>query len=319
MYPPPRADRSTVTRAPIASRGVRIALAMCLLATLFNSLTTGENAGPTYHATASEVRLNFFATDETGRVISKLTPQDFAVVDEGTVIRDFRSFLPSNQSNVNVVMLVDCSESVLHAIGKEMSGLRDLISRTHWTDGDEVSILSFHNADLAVVCRSCLAQPTESLLPQLHPSGATPLYDALVSTADWLGNNRQPHLSPVLILLSDGKDTVSRNSFVDATQAVVNSDARIYSLDLNGRGSPFLDSAPLRNLAEATGGRYFHLSDGAVRIVSGVIDDQRASYTVTYALQSRKLGLHSVGIFPTRNLHLQFHSRRFYYYGNSQP
>jgi VWFA-related protein len=292
---------------------------MCLLATLFNSLTIGENAGPTYHATASEVRLDFFATDKSGRVIGNLTPQDFAVVDEGTVIREFRSFVPSGQTNVNVVLLVDCSESVLHAFEKEMSGLMDLMSRAHWTEGDEVSILSFRNTDLAVVCRSCLTQPTESLLPQMHPSGSTPLYDALVSTADWLGNHRQPHLRPVLILLSDGKDTVSRNSFVDATQAVLSSDARIYSLDLNGRGSPFLDSAPLMNLAEATGGRYFHLSDGAVRIVSGVIDDQRASYTVTYALQNRTVGLHSVGIFPTRNLHLQFHSRRFYYYGSSQP
>jgi VWFA-related protein len=292
---------------------------MCLLATLFNSLTTGENAGPTYHSTASEVRLSFFATDLTGSAVGNLTSRDFAVVDEGVVVRDFRSFVPSDETNLNVVLLVDCSESVMHAFHKEMTGLMDLISQTRWADGDEVSIISFRDTNLAVVCsRNCLTQPVADLLSQVHP-GTTPLYDALLSTADWLGNNRQSHQSPVLILLSDGKDTVSRSSFIDATQALVGTDARIYSLDVNSRGSPYRDTFVLRNLAEATGGRYLRLSDGAVRIIGGVIDDQRASYTVTYALQSRKTGLHSVGIFPTRNLHLQFHSRRFYYYGGTTP
>jgi VWFA-related protein len=293
---------------------------MSLLATLFNSLTTGENAAPTYRSSASEVRLTFFATNETGQVVSNLTAQDFAVVDEGVVIRDFRSFSPTNITNVNVVILVDCSESVLRAFHKEMSGLLELISRTRWADGDEVSVIAFHDAGFTVLCGgTCLKQPTDALFSSLHPRGATPLYDALVSTADWLRRPGQPRVGSVVIVLSDGVDTISRNSALDAMQAMLASYARIYSLDLNSPSAAFRDIAALRNLADATGGRYFHLSDGAVKIISSVIDDQRASYALTYQLQSHKPGFHSVGIFPAHNLHLRFHSRRFYYYEDLKP
>src|SRR4051794_31094325 len=151
---------------------MRIALAMCLLATLFNSLTTGESSGPTYYTSTSEVRLSFFGTDESGRVVNHLTTQDFAVVDEGSVIREFRSFATSTDTNVRVIVLVDLSESVLRAFRQEITGMLNLVDQTQWKDGDELSIISFRDADLSVLCaRNCLRQPVGELLRTLTPGG----------------------------------------------------------------------------------------------------------------------------------------------------
>jgi len=299
---------------------VRIALAICFLTTVFSSLTTGESAAPTFHSSVSEVHLNFFATDENGNAVHDLTPHDFALVDEGFVIRDFHSFSATHELNVNVVILVDCSESVLHSFRNEMTGMLELLSRTRWSPGDELSVISFRNTEATLVCGSdCLDRPFDDWLSSLHPGGATPLYDALVSTGHWLREKHHSQSNLIVILISDGMDNISRYSALDAVQSVLASDARIYSLDLNNPDAALRDMAAMRNLAEATGGRYFHLSDGAVRIVRSIIDDQRASYTLTYQPLTRKPGLHSVGIFPAHNLHLQFHSRRFYTFGDTTP
>jgi len=65
----------------------------------------------TYHSTASEVRLVFFATDEHNHNVQDLYKDDFAVVDDENVIREFRSFTPSASIKLDVIVLIDSSDS----------------------------------------------------------------------------------------------------------------------------------------------------------------------------------------------------------------
>ena len=65
------------------------------LALLFLMLSYSVRAGSandlpaaTYRATVSEVRITFFATDEKNRPVDKIGKDDFAVVDNGIVVRD---------------------------------------------------------------------------------------------------------------------------------------------------------------------------------------------------------------------------------------
>jgi hypothetical protein len=65
---------------------------------------------PRYHSTVSEVRLTFFAT-EHNQSIAQLQQHDFAVVDNGLVVRDFRSFGRSGVTQLEVLLLVDSSRT----------------------------------------------------------------------------------------------------------------------------------------------------------------------------------------------------------------
>ena len=85
----------------------------------------------------------------------------------------------------------------------------------------------------------------------------------------------------------------------------------------------------LRQVAEATGGRYFSSSSGsslrfaqpvgAGTVLNAVLDDLRASYVVSYDLPSHQAGFHSLRLLPTHNLNLTFHSRDGYNYEPSGP
>ena len=147
-------------------------------------------------------------------------------------------------------------------------------------------------------------------------SGATPLFDALLFGADFLSHHRRAGARRVLILFSDGKDTISMHSAREALDAVLNDGVLVYSVDTGTSGHPSskqkAGSMFLRQVSDATGGRYFSPrfpGDGAATLLNAALEDLRASYVVTYDLPSYQAGFHSLRLLPTHNLNLTFHSR----------
>jgi hypothetical protein len=114
--------------------------------------TLDETPIVTYHSTVSEVRLVFFATDEHNHPIDTVQRDDFAVVDNENVIRAYRRFTRSNLTKLDVVMLVDASESVLPHLQREIADVQQMISQWPWGPGDKVSVLSFSGTELRFAC-----------------------------------------------------------------------------------------------------------------------------------------------------------------------
>jgi VWFA-related protein len=279
-------------------------------------MNSGEVPGFTYRKNVEEVRLDFFATDSSGRAVSKLGPEDFAVVDNEWVVRDFRSFSPAGVANLDVAVLVDLSESLSPHFQREIGSVVELLARPRWLTGDAFSILTFAGTGPRVLCASdCLQTSPLALGAATRAAGSTPLYDALVFTAQFLGPRRHDRASPIVVLFSDGVDTISRYSFEDAVSATTAAGIRIYPISVGGTPP----STALPRLADATGGRYFQLSDGALNILSRILEDQHAGYIVTYQPPSHEPGMHSVRILPTRDVALQFHSRDAYYFRPLNP
>ncbi len=309
--------------------------------------TNGSSGLPTYRSTVSEVRVTFFATDENNRSPANLTPSDFAVVDNERVVRDFRSFTHSDETSLDVVALVDMSESVAPLLRVAMNDVLRLVAQSQSIPDDNISVLSFGGTSggtvggmprglrPAILCSSgCRASDTVSSLLAVKSGGATPLFDALIFAADFISQHRPAgghggvpdRVRHVLILFSDGDDTISLHSASEALQAVLDEGALIYSVDMGKFGSDVHSSnhAPgsafLRQVSEATGGRYlsysrgFSRQNGAAGLLNAVLEDLRASYVVTYDLPSHEPGFHSLRLLPTHNLNLTFHSRNGYDY-----
>jgi hypothetical protein len=118
----------------------------------------------------------------------------------------------------------------------------------------------------------------------------------------------------VLILLSDGNDTISGSSARQALDAVIGTGALLYTINPNKPARDLKGAAALQEMAEATGGRSFSAQDDAAEVLDAVLADLRASYIVTYPLPTRMGGFHSVRILPKHNPNLRFHCRRGYFY-----
>jgi len=290
---------------------------------------------PTFRSTVSEVRVTFFVTDENNRPVEAVTKSDFAVVDNEWVVRNFRSFTHSDESSLEVVVLVDLSESVAPRLRTEISDVLQLVAREQSIAADNISVVSFGGTLAArggvrpaVLCTSgCHASDDVARLLAAKSGGATPLFDALILAADFISNHRRASgradASPVLLLFSDGCDTLSMHSAHEALQAAFNAGALIYSVDLGSGQNPTAGTTFLRQISRATGGRYFPLArpnaaeDDAAALLTAVLDDLRASYVVTYDLPSHQAGFHSLRLLPTHNLNLTFHSRGGYNYDPS--
>ena len=274
-----------------------------------------ESSNLTYHSAVSEVRLVFFATDEHNHAVEELQQDDFAVVDDERVIRDFRSFTRSALIKLDVVVLIDFSESVLPHFQREITDVLQLISQWPWSPGDNASVLSFGGMETRFICAgNCRNSFTADRVASLPRGGATPLFDAVAIATDFLVQRRQPDVWPVIMLFSDGEDTISRASFHEALEKILASGAQVYAIDVSSPGQPSNGTATLQRIAEDSGGRYVRISEGAVRIFGDVINDLHSARVVTYVLPESGSDFHSIRILPTHNLNLQFRSRRGYYH-----
>ncbi len=281
----------------------------CLFAQSSNS--SGESVDVTYHSSVSEVRLVFFATDEHNQNVQKLQKGDFAVIDDERVIREFRSFTRSGSINLDVVILIDSSESVRPQFEQVVKDVEQLISKSSWNPGDKISVVSFSGLDAHLLCRENCR--TSFRTDQIGPGGgATPLLDAL-DLATTLLPRRRRDVWQVILLFSDGDDTISKTSFHQVREKILESGAQIYAIDVAYSKGSSNGTATLRRLANDSGGRYIGLGNGPVRILNDVMDDLHSGLLVTYALPDSTSEFHSVRILPTYNLNLQFRCRSGYY------
>lgn len=276
---------------------------------------SGDQPDLTYHTTISEVRLAFSATDQNGHGVATLSSNDFAVVDTGFIVRDFQSFTRSDYSKLQIAILIDSSGSVKSQYRKEVSDALNLLSESAGVPDENISLLSFQGTKPALLCSGdCRSSNAAEKLPALPSGGLTPLFDSVVFASDLMANHGDAQTEKVLIIFSDGDDTISLQSFRDASDSAVANNVQIYAVaqDRSAGFSPGTQS--LRALAASTGGRCLKAKNGAARALNLILEDFRASYIVSYRLPTQARGFHTVQILPTHNVNLKFRSRSGYYY-----
>lgn len=296
-------------------QGWSFASVLVLLASFLLAGSAGDNAQTIYRTGTSEVRVSFFATDQNGHPLDKITKEDFAVVDNGLVIRDFRSLTRSDETALDVVALVDTSESVEPSFRANMRHVIKLAESESSLPGDMLSIIEFSALQPRLVCSgNCRSASSDQKLHSVKAQGATPLFDALTYTAEFVARRRVAGVRQLVILFSDGIDTISRTSAREAFEALLGTGAVLYAVDVDASGSRSRGSLLLQQLSEASGGRSLSARENTGDVLQTILSDLRSAYVVTYLLPSHQKGLHSLHILPKHNLNLRFHSRRGYSY-----
>lgn len=268
----------------------------------------------TYRTHAHEVRLAFSVTDQNNHGVATLQPGDFAVVDTDFIVRNFQSFTHSDSTKLEIAILADGSQSMAPQFRQEVSDLVDLVAQTAGIPEKNLSTFSFSGSQPKLLCAGdCRTSRAAEQLPPPGNGDLTPLFDSVVYASDFLSQHADRDAQKILIVLSDGQDTVSRNSLKDATDHALQLSVQIYCVDFS-RAASSQGSAVLYHLAATTGGRSFAGLDAASRAINLILEDFKASYVVTYKLPSSRSGFHSLRILPTHNSNLKFRSRSGYYF-----
>ena len=299
-------------------QGWSLAVLLAFFPCLFYASSTSDDPLSTYRTGTSEVRISFFATDQYNQPVANLGKDDFAIVDGEMVVRDFRSLVRASDTAVDLVLLVDDSESIAPRFQEVQQDILKLISSESLSANDRVTVVTFAGMRPTIFCvHDCGVPATRQRLLATKAAGSTPLFDAVSYTADLVTSQRAAAARQVVILFSDGHDTISRASSRDALQAMIASGALLYAVNTDrSQDSSSQGSRTLQEMAESTGGRSFELPGHTVDLLQSVLADLHASYIVTYQLPNRNAGFHSLRILPKHNLNLHFHCRKGYNYDN---
>jgi Mg-chelatase subunit ChlD len=234
------------------------------------------------------------------------------------VIRRFRSLSRYPLINLDVLLLIDASESLARRFSQEIAEAAQLVAEARWKQDDVLSIMSFGGLEPSFVCvRNCRTLPPATWVSKIHAEGQTPLFDAVALGVEFLSKNRDPNYRAVLIIFSDGDDTISKHSFGDAVIAAMRAEMPIYTLDTGNPKTVTGGGDVLRELAAYTGGCSYTRAPGAPSALASMVEDLRNAYVLTYELPSHAEGMHSVSILPTTNSNLHLRSRRAYYYAST--
>jgi Ca-activated chloride channel family protein len=248
--------------------------------------TSGRTASDDDTSIRVDVKLvNVFVTvtDEHGAPVGNLTKQNFELFEDGhpqkISVFDRESELP-----LSIVLDIDTSLSTRKDLPLELASARRFAS-TILRPVDALSVYDFSETvnqdvpftpDLKVIDRG---------IGHLHTGAATALYDAIYLGAESL-ENRQGR--KVLVVITDGGDTVSQMSYQEAVRAAQEAEAIVYSIiDVPIEASAGRDTGgehALMQLSEDTGGKYYYASslaqlDQAFRSIS---DELRTQYLLAY-------------------------------------
>jgi len=287
-----------------------------IVASATKSAAAGDPPEVTYRTHANEVRLTFSASDQSDRGVATLQASDFAVVDKELIVRNFQSFHRSDTTKLEIAIVLDGSGSLAPNFRRETSDLIEIFSQTMGVPEENLSLFLVGSKPQLLCAANCRTSHAVEHLATPRAGEMTPLFDTIIYASHYLSQHADHNAQKVLILLSDGDDTMSLHSFRNAVDSALEGAVQIYSVDLNAASST-RGSLVLARLAAATGGRCFSGRDASSQAMKGILSDFQASYVITYKLPSNETGFHDLHILPTQNSNLQFRCRSGYYYADN--
>lgn len=165
-------------------------------------------------------------SDSTGNLIQNLDVEDFEILEDG-IPQVITTFSRNSETPLSLVMIFDASLSVKNRLRFEKEAFAAFL-RAIIRPIDSVAIFS---VSTDVVLQQGFTGDIDKLLfaiSHVNAQGATALYDAIATAADLLKTRSGRR---AIIILSDGRDTISRLTLDQALRRAQEADAVIYAIN----------------------------------------------------------------------------------------
>lgn len=249
-----------------------------LLATLSGVGTEHEASASAQNCEQSNQRkISLSAVNNEGRSVDNLRPEDLTI-SENKVSREILKLERQTNEPLSVAILIDTSASQERTLAGTKLAAQRFVETILRSDKDRAALVSFTGeatieqdltSDLtrlrAAIDRVKFVPPPGYLggviLGPTPPSrtqvlaGATAIWDAIWATVDGIepaaGSRR------VIVLLTDGEDTISKTKLREAIKHAATNNVAVFSIGIADDRSYGLNRDSLKRLAEETGGRAF--------------------------------------------------------------
>lgn len=237
--------------------------------------------------------VNIFATvtTQSGAPVSTLKKEDFQILEDGIpqkiAVFDRESTLP-----LSIVLAIDASLSTSGDLKFELESARRFVRATlDPIRHDALSLYKFSEIVDEMIPFTSDFKRIDHAIDRVHVGTATALYDAIYLGADALANRQG---RKVMVVITDGGDTLSKVSYDDALRAAQQSEAIIYPIIIvpieASAGRNLGGEHALIQLSRDTGGKYYYADstrqlDEVFRQISAEL---RTQYLLAY-YPSRRL------------------------------
>ena len=243
----------------------------------------GEEPNATFKVNVKLVSVFTTVTNSGGAPISTLKQEDFQVFEDGKP-QQIAVFHRESELPLSIVVAIDTSLSTRGDQKLELESARKF-AHAILRPIDGLSLFQFSEiADQLTPFTSDL-HTIDKAISRVHSGAATALYDTLYLGADALQARRG---RKVMVVITDGGDTVSKSSYQDAVRAAQEAEVILYSIIIvpieNSAGRDTGGEHALIQLSRDTGGKYFYATgmeglDAAFRQIS---DELRTQYLIAY-------------------------------------
>ncbi|HEX3894213.1 MAG TPA: VWA domain-containing protein [Terracidiphilus sp.] len=259
-------------------------------------------------------------TDANGAIVGGLTRDDFAIAEDNRP-QQIAVFERQSELPLNLTLAIDTSASTFKDRSIEQEASKRFVHALLRTQ-DQMSVLEFDTFVTELTPFTNKEQQIDRGLDRIRGSGGTALYDAIDLGSERLGPKEG---RKVLILVSDGSDTVKSTTYAQALEQALRKEVMIYSIiDVPIEASAGRDLGgehALITLAEQTGGKSFYAeARGLDQAFKKVSDDLRTQYLLGYYPHNQEPGrvFHRLNVAVPRAAKESFNIRyRTGYYGDS--
>jgi Ca-activated chloride channel family protein len=222
-------------------------------------------------------------TDASGAPVARLSKDNFQLSEDGKeqkiAVFDKESALP-----LSIVLEVDTSLSTKRDLPLELASARHF-AHAILRPIDALSVFQFSEIVDEVVGFTPDLKTIDRGIDRIRVGSATALYDALYLGSRALDRRKG---RKVMVVITDGGDTVSKVDYRDAVRSAQEAEAIVYSVIVvpveASAGRDTGGEHALIQMSEDTGGKYYYASslpqlDGAFRQIS---DELRTQYLLAY-------------------------------------
>jgi Ca-activated chloride channel family protein len=265
------------------------------------------------------VRILATVKDGSGALVGSLEKADFEVSDNG-VPQQISIFERQTDQPLSVAVLIDNSGSTAKDLRYETDSVTRFL-RVLLKEGNPLDAVALYSFNWEIVKQNNFTRNVPSIehsLRLLKGEAGTALYDAILLASRDIEDRPG---RKVLVIVTDGGDTVSHADFQRAAEAAQLADAVIYPVlvvpIVNDAGRNTGGENALSTLAERTGGRVFQPSLGAAldQTFDQIIHDLRTQYLLAFYPKNvplTKERFHTLNI-SLHDPNLQVKARNGYY------
>jgi Ca-activated chloride channel family protein len=229
-------------------------------------------------------------TDQKGSIIGGLTKDDFKLTEDGRP-QAITVFERQSEMPLNLTLAIDTSSSTYKDRYIEQQAAKKFVHAL-LRPQDQMSVIEFDTFVTELTSFTNKVALIDHGLDHMRGEGGTALYDAIYLGSKSLGSKDG---RKVLVLVTDGGDTVKGSTYNDALEQALRNEVMIYSIiDVPIEASAGRDLGgehALIQLSEDTGGKHFYVdSDGLDKAFAKVSDDLRTQYMLGYYPHNQEPG-----------------------------